>query len=185
MLYQNDRNGFTLIELLVVVLIIGILAAVALPQYQKAVKKARLAEYEVNLKSIAAAEEVCFLRKGSLCTLNELDIDAPTCKPIPGVMDECLYNIFRGGSYAADGSLNISDGLWGPETNVSLGNRRFAFYLSPTTVNSKTLQGLYCGIYYGQANSDTKCTELGFTSGTGVADATNLDSGGIVLYKRP
>jgi prepilin-type N-terminal cleavage/methylation domain-containing protein len=40
----HARRGFTLVEILVVVLIIGVLSAVALPQYKKAVRKARLAE---------------------------------------------------------------------------------------------------------------------------------------------
>ena len=46
------NKAFTLIELLVVVLIIGILAAIALPKYEKAVWKSRLAEVMINVKTI-------------------------------------------------------------------------------------------------------------------------------------
>ncbi len=52
-----NNKGFTLIELLVVVLIIGILSAIALPQYELAVEKARTAEASVNAKAILDAEE--------------------------------------------------------------------------------------------------------------------------------
>ena len=73
---QHDgMRGFTLIELLVVVLIIGILAAVAVPQYQKAVIKARFTEAQANLKTLAQAMKVCQLSGKECSNFSDLDID--------------------------------------------------------------------------------------------------------------
>ncbi len=58
-----NNKAFTLIELLVVVLIIGILAAVALPQYQKAVVKSHFTEAMVNLKTLSMARQACLLQE--------------------------------------------------------------------------------------------------------------------------
>ena len=62
--------GFTLIELLVVVLIIGILAAIALPQYQKAVEKARAAEAVVRINQLEKSMDLWRLEHpGEKCTV--------------------------------------------------------------------------------------------------------------------
>lgn len=94
--------GFTLIELLVVVLIIGILAAVAVPQYQKAVARARAIEGRINLLAIARAQVMHMMATGDYANeWTELDVKitpTPTTSylcarhPIGGYMD-CIANI--------------------------------------------------------------------------------------------
>ena len=86
-----NNNAFTLIELLVVVLIIGILAAVALPQYEKSVMKSRYATMMNIVNSIAAAEEAYYLANGAYTN----DFDALAVEPTGCTLSEdkstCTY----------------------------------------------------------------------------------------------
>ena len=92
----SNKRGFTLIELLVVVLIIGVLAAVALPQYQTAVNKSRYAGLMPLAKSVKDAEEEVFMTKA------DYTADLGDLAVAPGNIDE------NNTSTATQGNVTLS-----------------------------------------------------------------------------
>ena len=73
---KENKKGFTLIELLVVVLIIGVLAAIALPQYKKAVWKSRATNLQTQISAIGDAIQRYYLVHDTWASeFDDLDID--------------------------------------------------------------------------------------------------------------
>jgi len=97
-IFMVYRKGFTLIELLVVVLIIGIVAAVALPQYQNAVNKSKAAQAYIALKALAGAQERYFLETGDYAArFDQLDVSMdPACTDTQCTIGNYIYRLYGG-----------------------------------------------------------------------------------------
>ena len=104
------NRAFTLIELLVVVLIIGILAAVALPQYQKAVKKTKLVRAIPALKTISYAKQRYYLANGNYTDdLDSLDVNLPYTQKTNGSYEGTALGGVLFLSNTGDGTIWRSD----------------------------------------------------------------------------
>ena len=112
------NRAFTLIELLVVVLIIGVLAAIAVPQYQRAVDKSRLATMLPVLHAVTKAQEVYYLANGTTAdTFEQMDISLPadaTISPSLNNTQKAEFKYFTinlsPSSKRIQGYLTLSDG---------------------------------------------------------------------------
>ncbi len=141
-MYQN--TGFTLIELLVVVLIIGILSAVALPQYERAVEKSRAAEALQLLRAIGQANERYYLENG-VYTLNyeDLDIDVPGETVTYAGLKRKATKLFN---YAPTGTRGGSPNLskYKAVANRLPAGESYFLYMSPGE------SSIYCQDYHGE-----------------------------------
>ena len=120
-----NRNAFTLIELLVVVLIIGILSAIALPQYGRAVERSRVAEARVMLDALYKNKQMCELEYGNNadeCSwvsnglFDHLTIELPGTWTQTSCIDNICLNT-KDWQYGADGDMYANRVINGDTSN--------------------------------------------------------------------
>ena len=108
---HTRRGGFTLIELMIVVAIIGILAAIAIPNFLKFQLKAKTSEGKTNLAAIRTAEESVFAEYGAYVSAPMSPAAAPTNAKASFVDTGVGSNSFDGLGWTPEGDVYFIYGV--------------------------------------------------------------------------
>jgi len=101
---RRNQAGFTLVELMIVVIIVGILAAVAIPMYQGATERAKASEAVAALGTIRGAMRVYYAEHGTYVNANFTDGDQVTNGSVLDVSDtDLLGRYFSTDCYTFNG----------------------------------------------------------------------------------
>ena len=101
---RKNQGGFTLVELMIVVIIVGILAAVAIPMYQGATERAKASEAVAALGTIRGALRVYYAEHGTYVNANFTDGAVVTNGNVLDVsVNDLLGRYFSGACYTFDG----------------------------------------------------------------------------------
>lgn len=150
-----SRRGFTLIELLIVIVIIGILAAIAIPKYANSKQKSYITVMKSDLRNLVTAEEAFYADSGFYTQYLDTTITGRRRRQTITVTSTGLvFDPSTGVSYPL---ITVGPGYWG------------------ATVSHSQIPNFSCGIGINTSNPDDRrrCDRLQMTGGSAAARRTS------------